>query len=104
MSTNVTGSQKPTDDLPGAWYRTESSEVARYRHPSGALIRIRRELPMRDAATFNDGASIDGAEGELTVLFHADALPSEADELHRGGTEQDGRDAALAAMRERPGQ
>lgn len=88
------------DTAPGNWYST-NAEIARWCHPSGAIIRLRREIPLRDAAACNRGERSD-AEGSITVLYHAEPLPSEAEEVHRGGTEQDAREAALEAMNQRP--
>ena len=94
------GTDAQNDTAPGNWYET-NGEIARWRHPSGAIVRIRREIPLRDTARCNRGERTD-AEGTLTVLYHTESLPSEADEVHSGGTEQDAREAALATMRNRP--
>ena len=95
------GTDAQNDTAPGNWYTVDATEIARWRHPSGALVRIHREIPLRDAAACNRGEHTD-AEGALTVLYHAKPLPSEAEKVHRGGTEQDAREAALAAMHNRP--
>jgi len=98
--TQGTIAQNDSDALPGNWYATDASEVARFKHPSGALIRIRREIPLRSAEAANEGRHGD-ADGELVVLHHSNPLPSEAEEIHRGGTESEGRDAARSTMLDR---
>jgi len=92
--------QNADDESLGNWYETDATEVARWKHPSGALIRIRREIPLRSAEAANEGRRTD-ADGELVVLHHDNPLPSEAEEIHRGGTEADARGAALSAMLDR---
>lgn len=94
------GTDAQNDTAPGNWYATDA-EIARWRHPSGALVRIRRELPLRDTSSFNRAEHTD-AEGQLTVLYHTQPLPSQAEEIHRGGTVQDARTAARKAMLRRP--
>lgn len=104
MSTTHATPEKGTDAaaLPANWTETTTTEVARFERDDGAVLRVRTELPIRDAATFNDGhVGADDADGTPVVLFNREALPSDATEIHRGGTIDDARDAALAFLTDR---
>jgi len=102
MSTKTPSPNKGTDkvELPSNWTRVETSEVARFEHDDGAIVRVRTELPTRSATQCNRAEHTD-ATGTVTVLYHTDSLPSEGTELHTGGTEQDGVDAAIAFIQDR---
>ncbi len=97
MATSRPKADKATDDdaLPATWNEVETTELARFEHTSGAVIRIRAEMAIRSAVEFNAATHTD-ATGQIHTLYHARELPSEARELHTGGTEQDARDTALA--------
>jgi len=102
MSTKLTRRENGTDkeELPATWTEVKTTELARFEHTSGAVIRIRSEMPTRSAAEFNAATHTD-ATGQIRTLYHAEELPSEARELHAGGTEQDAREAALAFITNR---
>lgn len=97
MSTTRPTADKATDEeLPTNWTETMTTEVARFERDDGAVVRIRTDIPIRSAAKFNSASHFTGT-GTVHVLFEdADGEPPET--IHEGGTEADGRAAALAFL------
>jgi len=101
MSTNDTRPNKGTDEaaLPSNWTETDTAEIARFERDDGAVCRVLTKIPIRP-----EGAT-DAIRPNLTediqVLYHKEQLPSPSCEIGTYGTEQAGRDAALAFIRGR---
>lgn len=100
MSTKTPTADKATDaeELPANWTETATAEVARFERDDGAVVRVRTEFAIRSAAEFNAATHCD-ATGTVCVLFDApdDDRP---ETIHEGGTEADGRAAALEHIHE----
>jgi len=87
--------QNDSDELPANWTETRHNHFER---ADGAVVRVRTDFPIRSAAEFNAATHTD-ATGTPEVLFHP-ADESGYELVHRGGTEPDAREAALAYIRE----
>jgi len=99
MSTTHSTAEKATDEeLPANWTETATSEIARFERDDGAVVRVRTDFAVRSAAEFNSATHSD-ASGTVIVLFD-DADDERPEPIHEGGTEADGRAAALAFVRD----
>lgn len=95
MSTQAPTAENGTEELPPNWMQTDHRRYARTDAEVG-IIRITTELPVIDAEAFNTARHVEG-QGDIVVLFYDAELPSEPEEIYRGGD----LEAARAAAREK---
>jgi len=87
--------QNDSDELPANWTETRHNHFER---ADGAELQVRTDFPTRSAGACNAATHTD-ATGTPEVLFYP-VEESGYELVHRGGTEADAREAALAFIRE----
>lgn len=96
MSTKAPIAENGTEALPPNWIQTDDRRYERSDDEVG-IIRITEELPIVDAEAFNSARHVEG-QGDTVVLFHDEELPSEPEEIYRGGDAEAAREAAREKM------
>lgn len=93
MSTEAPTTQNGTDT---EWTQTGDRTWER---GDGAVLRIKEELPIVDAESFNCARHTE-TNRPVVALFHAEPLPSRPEEIHRSHAEEAAREAVTEFMEE----